>query len=245
MVAATGTTTLGFFVWTFAVTVMGWLATVVESYLKLNGQKIQNPLTQSLQDSWFTGLLLLAGVTVLLVLAWAVSTVVLIYKEHQSLLGERDQIKQVLTPLQLEIFQLSKDLREFYEEVGPEKEAEPGHLISGWRERVRHTYATRYAMRVEAVVHKLGVMEIQSASIFNLERCAIDIENGNSLLSKDKLAWIAYNLDVVAAIFLNYDERKTDEFPKIVPVPRRPESLRGLTKGNDRVLHAPKESGES
>ena len=75
MIAATGTSTLGFFVWTLAVTVVGWLAPVVAEYIKLRERHIPNLLEQSLANSWFSGVLTLAGVGVLLFLAWAVFTV--------------------------------------------------------------------------------------------------------------------------------------------------------------------------
>jgi hypothetical protein len=96
MVAATGTNTLGFFVWTLALTVMSWLATVGDGYLKNHRQRLPNPLFGALRDSWFSGTLLLAGVVLLVMIAWAVSTVVVIYRDHTGLVAENAQLRESL-----------------------------------------------------------------------------------------------------------------------------------------------------
>jgi hypothetical protein len=119
MVAATGTNTPGFFLWTLALTIVGWLASVGDAYLKFSGQHIPNPLARSVQDSWFAGAFVLLGAVILLVLAWGISTVVVIYREHEASKAELERIKGIVTPLQFEGFELAADIRAFMNECGP------------------------------------------------------------------------------------------------------------------------------
>jgi hypothetical protein len=93
MVTATGTNTLGFFVWTLALTVMGWLATVGDGYYKNYRQHAHDPLASAFRDSWFTGVLLLAGVSILVLVAWAFSTVVVVYQDHTLLVNSIAQLE--------------------------------------------------------------------------------------------------------------------------------------------------------
>jgi len=55
----------------------------------------------------------LGGVAVLVIFAWAVFTVIVIYREHKALLAERYQANEVLTPLQLKGFELAAEIRDF------------------------------------------------------------------------------------------------------------------------------------
>jgi hypothetical protein len=82
MVAETGTNTLGFFVWTIALTLTGWLATVGDAYYKNRKQRIAHPVESALRDSSFVGLLIFAGVFALVILCWSLSVAVLIYRDH-------------------------------------------------------------------------------------------------------------------------------------------------------------------
>lgn len=119
MVAATGTNTPGFFMWTLALTVVGWLASVGDAYLKLSKQNVINPLARSVEDSWFADMLLIFGVAGLLLLAWAVTTIVAIYREHEVSRAEMERINKIITPLQFEGFQLAAEIRAFMNECGP------------------------------------------------------------------------------------------------------------------------------
>jgi hypothetical protein len=212
MVAATGTNTLGFFVWTFALTVMGWLATVGESYLKVSRQNIKNPLAQSLQDSWFTGALLLAGVAVLLVFAWAISTIVVIYREHKDLQAEIELRELILTSLQFDGFKLAAEIRDFAISLGaidgPAPPAEAKYRTAVWehlqnwmgsyppevdaeiRMKMLHGFETRrFRDRVEEYMHRIGE---SGYPIFNAAGFA------NSILDRRSLFRLAIDIEIVA-----------------------------------------------
>lgn len=179
MIAATGTSTLGFFVWTLAVTVMGWLAPVGAQYLKLRARHIPNPLDQSFADSWFSGILTLAGVGVLLILAWAVFIAIVIYREHEACEEERVRINEIITPLQFEGFQLAAEIRDFALSFGdldgslPQASAQyrkavwehlqvwmgsyPPELNNEISLKLTHGFETRkFRGRVEQYMHQVG-----------------------------------------------------------------------------------------
>lgn len=96
MVSATSTNTVGFFVWTVAITIAGWLVSVGDAYYKNYRSHSANPLVSALRDSWFTGLLMLSGVITLTLLAWGVSTVVVIYRGHLSLVETNSVLREQL-----------------------------------------------------------------------------------------------------------------------------------------------------
>jgi hypothetical protein len=179
MTTATGTSTLGVFVWTLAVTVANWLAAIGDQYLKLRGHKIPNPLERALTDSWFIGVLGLGGVAVLVIFAWAVFTVIVIYREHKALLAERYQANEVLTPLQLKGFELAAEIRDFAMSFGdiveppPQVDAKyrttvrenlqswigsyPPEVDAQLRLRLIHGFETRkFRERVEEYMHRMG-----------------------------------------------------------------------------------------
>ncbi len=179
MITATGTNTPGFFVWTLALTIVGWLASVGGAYLKFSGQNIPNPLARSLEDSWSAAALVLLGVAVLLTLAWAVSTVVVIYREHKASQTELGRIKGIITPLQFEGFELAAEIRDFALSFGdldgppPQAEAKfrkavwehlqewigsyPPELDAQMRLKMLHGFETRkFRERVEEYMHLVG-----------------------------------------------------------------------------------------
>jgi len=96
MVAATGTNTLGFSVWTVALTIVIWLATVVQQAFELNAKGVPRPFWVAVAKSAASGLYTCAAVAVLTMLALTVSCVVTIYREHVALTNRITQLEAQL-----------------------------------------------------------------------------------------------------------------------------------------------------
>ena len=216
MVAATGIKTPGFLVWTLALTVVGWLASVGDAYMKFSGQNIPNPLARSLQDSWFAGAFLLLGVAVLLVLAWVVTTVFVIYREHGESEAEMKRIKGIITPLQFEGFDLASDIRAFISECGtlgplPAEEQKFRTSVQEHLSNLVDSYAREQDVniqmkvmngfkvnglekRVEDFIHKAGMQIPAGSHVF---REGISDRRGLALLARD-MEEIALAINYVA-----------------------------------------------
>jgi|SRR5580704_1437516 hypothetical protein len=87
MARATGTTTLGFLVWTLSIAAVGWAATVTGRWLELKREKADKPFRKAVGSSLWPGVFLGAGVCGLVLMALAVFGVRTIYGDHQALVG--------------------------------------------------------------------------------------------------------------------------------------------------------------
>jgi hypothetical protein len=85
MVTATGTTTLGFIVWTLALTAVGWASTVAARWIELKREQTDSPFERAFLGSRLPGLFLGAGVVGLVFVAFFVFLVRTVYFDHQSL----------------------------------------------------------------------------------------------------------------------------------------------------------------
>jgi hypothetical protein len=90
MVSATGTTTLGFIVWTIALSAVGWGANVASNWYGLKREKADRPLHQAFRGSLRSGVFLAVGITGLVVISFVVFVVRTIYDDHLTLVGERN-----------------------------------------------------------------------------------------------------------------------------------------------------------
>ena len=92
MVRETGTTTLGFLVWTLAVTLFGWLANLAWKWVQLNRQKSDRPFRTALSDSIWPGVLTAIGLGTLILLTFEGFFVRTVYDIHQSLAETNRQL---------------------------------------------------------------------------------------------------------------------------------------------------------
>jgi hypothetical protein len=92
MVTATGTKTLGFIVWTLALTGVSWFSTVVHGYLKRQRIEKQGAFGFALRESRQGGLLLLAAISSLTLFAWLSFVPVVIYRDHESLVSRNREL---------------------------------------------------------------------------------------------------------------------------------------------------------
>ena len=95
MVRATGTTTLGFFVWTVGLSILVSLVVTAGKLSELKTQGVSHPLASALSQSGIgTFLGVLAG---LVILAWGYSFLVTVYGDHISLAEENRKLREALT----------------------------------------------------------------------------------------------------------------------------------------------------
>src|SRR6266702_1854021 len=88
MVAAIGTTTLGFVLWTLLFTALGWFVGVVATWIKLRNRKIPHPFKEALRDSLLSGALSATTVLVILVGSYVIFFIRTVYLDHQSLVSQ-------------------------------------------------------------------------------------------------------------------------------------------------------------
>src|ERR1700680_3219604 len=92
MVRATGTTTLGFIVWTLAITAVGWVVTVVTNWLELGRAKTVSPFQQAIASSRLPGIILAVAVFGLVFVVYSVFLVQTVYRDHQSLVARNREL---------------------------------------------------------------------------------------------------------------------------------------------------------
>jgi hypothetical protein len=108
LVSATGTTTLGFVLWTLAITAISWIAAVAGTWVQLKRAKQSiHPWREALSSSVWTGLFLVVGISVLVTVAYGVFVVRTVYTDHlnwvastKNLLLENRALKSKLIDLQ-------------------------------------------------------------------------------------------------------------------------------------------------
>ena len=91
----TGTTTLGFILWTLGIAAVGWAVSVIRKWRDLKSKRIGSPLTTALVPSRSQGLFVTA-VFVLVLLCFFVSVIFTVYAEHQLMVGQIRESKQKL-----------------------------------------------------------------------------------------------------------------------------------------------------
>src|SRR5882757_2537008 len=84
MIRATGTTTLGFVVWTVLIAVMGWAATIATKWFGLSREKTPFAFRSAMRDSEWSGVFNAAGIGLLVVIAFCVFVVRTVYDDHVS-----------------------------------------------------------------------------------------------------------------------------------------------------------------
>jgi hypothetical protein len=84
LVRATSTNTLGFIVWTVAITVMSWAATLAGTWFQLKREDVQHPFARAFRNSLWPGLFEAAGIVVLVLCGWSIFAAKTVYEDHQS-----------------------------------------------------------------------------------------------------------------------------------------------------------------
>lgn len=97
MVNATSTNTLGYFVWTGALTLVGWIAAVVDSFIKLKKTQPKGAFASALRGSIVSGILLVAGVAALTIAVWVWNVPIVIYRDHQNLVRINQSLQKKLS----------------------------------------------------------------------------------------------------------------------------------------------------
>src|SRR6266852_5407971 len=92
MIRATGTTTLGFVVWTILIAAMGWAATIAAKWLELRRNKTSFAFRAALRDSTWSGVFTAVGIGVLVVIAFCVFVVGTVYDDHESLVIQNQKL---------------------------------------------------------------------------------------------------------------------------------------------------------
>jgi len=98
-VSATGTTTLGFIVWTLAISAVGWGATVAARWHELAVLGTDHPFNQALRDSLRAGGFLTLGVAGLVLISYSAFLIRTVYEDHRLLVAKT----QVVTNTNLEL----------------------------------------------------------------------------------------------------------------------------------------------
>jgi hypothetical protein len=95
MTTATSTNTLGFILWTVALAIVGWAATVAEQWWQLRRKKDATPLRRAVTDSFWPGVFLAIGISGLVLVAWVGFVVWTVYSDHQSLVAQTKEIPRL------------------------------------------------------------------------------------------------------------------------------------------------------
>jgi hypothetical protein len=93
LVRATSTNTLGFIVWTVAITVMGWTATLAGTWFQLRREKTEHPFERAVRNSLWPGIFEASGILTLVLCGWSAFTVSAVYEDHRSLVKELADFK--------------------------------------------------------------------------------------------------------------------------------------------------------
>jgi hypothetical protein len=103
LVRASSTSTLGFFLWTIGITVIGWAATVAANWFDLWRAKHNQPFRKALARSVTTGTFLAVLVLVFVAVTYAYFLMRTVYDDHQHLAAENRQFAESGRALRAEV----------------------------------------------------------------------------------------------------------------------------------------------
>jgi hypothetical protein len=92
MMRATGTTTLGFWVWTFAATLFGWLAAVAYKWFELRRGKTSQAFWSALVDSAWAGIFTTTFFILLVAISFGAFLIRTVYGLHQALAASNQRL---------------------------------------------------------------------------------------------------------------------------------------------------------
>lgn len=88
LVRATSTNTLGFILWTVAITAVSWVATFAARWVQLKREKREHALSEAIHDSWLPAIFEAIAITILVFCLWGIFTGRTTYQDHQSQVSE-------------------------------------------------------------------------------------------------------------------------------------------------------------
>ncbi len=103
MVKATGTTSLGFVVWTLALSAVGWAAGVAAKWYELKKTKTAHPFNQAVRESLRAGGFLTIGVAGLVFISFWIFLVRTVYDDHQSLVNRSNVLANKIATVTQEV----------------------------------------------------------------------------------------------------------------------------------------------
>lgn len=103
LVRASSTSTLGFFLWTIGITVIGWAATVAANWFDLWRAKHNQPLRKALARSVTTGAFLAVLVLGFVAVTYGYFLMRTVYDDHQHLVAENRQFAESSKALRAEV----------------------------------------------------------------------------------------------------------------------------------------------
>jgi len=106
MVRATGTSTLGFIVWTLAIAFAGWMALVLQKRIELARNHDPRPLYNAVCQSAMSGVYSFGIIFVVTVSAWAIFCAVAVYRDHNELVEKNRALTEEVTKLKTGSIQL-------------------------------------------------------------------------------------------------------------------------------------------
>lgn len=95
MTSSTSTNTLGFILWTIAVTAVLWLAAVGADWWKLRKKHAPTAFREAFAGSFVSGLFSAIGVTVLVLIIWGWFIMRTIFDDHQYFVAKTKELSQV------------------------------------------------------------------------------------------------------------------------------------------------------
>ena len=112
MTAATSTNTLGFILWTVALTVVGWAATVAERWWQLRQENTDLAFRKALVNSLWPGVFLAGGVGGLVLIVLGIFMVRTVYDDHNLLVQQANELRKGIPARDAEIQRLKEKLTE-------------------------------------------------------------------------------------------------------------------------------------
>lgn len=103
LVSASGTSTLGFVLWTIGITVIGWAATVAANWFDLWRAKYNQPFRAALARSVTAGTFLAGFVFVFVAITYGCFVIRTVYDDHQHLVAENRQFAESSKSLSAEV----------------------------------------------------------------------------------------------------------------------------------------------
>jgi hypothetical protein len=85
LVNKTSNNTLGFLLWTAALTVVLWLATVASKAYKRRQDGVANAVVGAFRDSGVEGAFIVAGMIALVIIAWGIAIIPTIFNDHMDM----------------------------------------------------------------------------------------------------------------------------------------------------------------
>src|SRR6266496_4622349 len=92
LVRATSTNTLGFILWTVALTLVSWTATLAGTWFQYKGENAERPLQKAIRSSLWPSVFEAVGICALVLCAWSIFIAKTIYDDHRSQVSSNAQL---------------------------------------------------------------------------------------------------------------------------------------------------------